>query len=81
MTADSGPRSPQEDYLDVLGELVHKYEAEHDPIDAVSDQGIFWSLLESNRMAQAKLARLSGIAESPISEILEEKRKLSSVRG
>ena len=69
--------SGQEDYLDVLGDLVHKYEAEHYPIKAVSDRDIVWFLLESNGMDQAELARLSGIAESTISEILAGKRKLS----
>ena len=68
--------SGQEDYLDVLGDLVHKYEAEHYPIKAVSDRDIVRFLLESNGMDQAELARLSGIAESTVSEILAGKRTL-----
>jgi HTH-type transcriptional regulator/antitoxin HigA len=69
--------SGQEDYLDVLGDLVHKYEAEHDPIEAVSDRDIVRFLFESNGMDQVELARLSGIADSRVSEILRGKRKLS----
>jgi HTH-type transcriptional regulator / antitoxin HigA len=69
--------SGQEDYLDVLGDLVHKYEAEHDPMAAVSDADMVRFLLESNEMAQTELAQRSGIAESTISEILAGKRKLS----
>jgi HTH-type transcriptional regulator/antitoxin HigA len=69
--------SGQEDYLDVLGDLVHKYEAEHDPMVAVSDADMVRFLLESNEMAQTELAQRSGIAESSISEILAGKRKLS----
>jgi HTH-type transcriptional regulator/antitoxin HigA len=69
--------SGQEDYLDVLSDLVHKYEAEHDPIAPVPDAEMVRFLLESNEMAQAQLAQRSGIAESTISEILAGKRKLS----
>jgi len=67
----------EDDYLDVLGDLVHKYEAEHDPIAPVSDADMVQFLLESNEMAQTELARESGIAESTISEILAGKRNLS----
>jgi HTH-type transcriptional regulator/antitoxin HigA len=67
----------QEDYLDVLGDLVHKYEADHEPIAAVSDADMVRFLLESSDMAQAELAKQSGVAESTISEILAGKRKLS----
>jgi HTH-type transcriptional regulator/antitoxin HigA len=67
----------EEDYLDVLGDLVHKYEAQHDPIAPVPDADMVRFLLESNAMAQTELAQRSGIAESTISEILAGKRKLS----
>jgi HTH-type transcriptional regulator / antitoxin HigA len=67
----------EEDYLDVLGDLVHKYEAEHDPIAPVADADMVRFLLESNEMAQTELAQRSEIAESTISEILAGKRKLS----
>jgi HTH-type transcriptional regulator / antitoxin HigA len=69
--------SGEEDYLDVLGDLVHKYEAEHDPIAPVSDADLIRFLLESNDMTQSELAERSEIAESTISEILVGKRTLS----
>src|SRR5271156_3353809 len=47
--------SGEEDYLDVLGDLVHKYEAKHDPIAPVSDAEMVQFLLESNEMAQTEL--------------------------
>jgi HTH-type transcriptional regulator/antitoxin HigA len=65
------------DYLDVLSDLVHKYEAEHDPIEPVSDAEMVRFLLESNEVAQTELAKQTGIAESTISEILAAKRQLS----
>ncbi len=67
----------EEDYVDVLSDLVHRYEAEHDPIAPVPDSEMVRFLLESNDMAQTELAQRSEIAESTISEILAGKRKLS----
>jgi HTH-type transcriptional regulator/antitoxin HigA len=48
----------EEDYVDVLSDLVHKYEAEHDPIAPVTDADLVRFLLESNDMAQADDSRL-----------------------
>src|ERR1700722_14467683 len=67
----------EEDYVDVLSDLVHRYEAEHDPIVPVPDADLVRFLLESNDMAQTELAQRSEIAESTISAILARKRKLS----
>ncbi|MGC8638855.1 MAG: helix-turn-helix domain-containing protein [Isosphaeraceae bacterium] len=64
----------EEDYLDVLGDLVYKYEAENDPIQDVSDADMLRFLLDSKGISQTELARQSGIAESTISEILGGKR-------
>ncbi len=67
----------ENDYLDVLGDLVHSYEAENDPIAPVPDADMVRFLLDSNDMAQSELAQRSEIAESTISEILAGKRTLS----
>jgi HTH-type transcriptional regulator/antitoxin HigA len=67
----------EDDYLDVLSDLVHRYEAEHDPIAPVADADMIRFLLESNDLTQTELAERSKIAESTISEILAGKRKLS----
>jgi HTH-type transcriptional regulator / antitoxin HigA len=67
----------QEDYVDVLSDLIHRYEAEHDPIAPVADADLIRFLLDSNGMSQAELAQRTEIAESTISEILAGKRKLS----
>jgi HTH-type transcriptional regulator/antitoxin HigA len=67
----------EEDYIDVLSDLVHRYEAAHDPIAPVPDSDLVRFLLESNDMAQAELAQRTEIAESTISAILAGKRKLS----
>ncbi len=67
----------EQDYLDVLSDLIHKYEAEHDPIAPVPDADMVRFLLESNDMTQAELAKRSETAESTISKVLAGKRKLS----
>jgi len=67
----------ESDYLDVLSDLVHKYESTEHPIAPASDAEVLRFLLESNKMGQTELAQRSGIAGSTISEILAEKRKLS----
>jgi HTH-type transcriptional regulator/antitoxin HigA len=69
--------SGEEDYLDVLSDLVHRYEAEHNPIAPVPDAEMIRFLLDSNDITQATLAQQSEISESTISEILAGKRKLS----
>jgi HTH-type transcriptional regulator/antitoxin HigA len=69
--------SGEEDYVDVLSDLVHKYEAQHDPIAPVPDGDLVRFLLDSNDMTQTELAQRSEIAESTISEILAGRRKLS----
>jgi HTH-type transcriptional regulator/antitoxin HigA len=68
---------PEQDYLDVLSDLVEAYEDEHVPIDPVSDAEMLRFLIESKGVTQAQAAAEAGIAESTISEVLSGKRKLN----
>jgi HTH-type transcriptional regulator / antitoxin HigA len=67
----------EEDYLDVLGDLVEKYESEQHPIPPASDAELLRYLVESRGLTQARVAADTGIPESTISEILSGKRGLS----
>ena len=67
----------EDDYLDVLGDLVEKYEAEHYPVPSVSDAEMLRHLIESRSLTQAKVAVETGLAESTISAILAGKRGLN----
>ncbi|MFI5460372.1 MAG: type II toxin-antitoxin system HigA family antitoxin [Isosphaerales bacterium] len=69
--------SDEEDYLDVLSDLVEKYEDEHDPMPPVSGAELLRFLFESQETTQAKVAVEAGIAESSLSEILAGKRELN----
>ena len=78
MLLDQEHRSTAEDdYLDVLSDLVEAYEDEHIPMRPVSDADMLRSFLDDWRLTQARLAAETGIAESTISEVLAGKRKLT----
>jgi len=70
-------RPAEDDYLEVLSEMVRQYEAEHHPIPHVAEGEILRFLIESRELTQAQLAKDSGIAESTISEVLSQRRKLN----
>jgi HTH-type transcriptional regulator / antitoxin HigA len=67
----------EKDYLDVLSDLMERYEAEQHPIEPVSDAAILAHLIEAKGIRQAELARQTRIAESTISEVLKGKRTLT----
>ncbi len=65
------------DYLDVLGDLVEKYESDNHPMPPVSDADMLRHLIETRETTQAVVSAETGIAESTISEILAGKRALN----
>src|SRR5438046_400745 len=67
----------EDDYLEVLGDLVEKYETEHHPIPPVSDADMLRHLIEARGTTQAAVAAETGIAVSTVSEILAGKRGLN----
>ena len=69
---DTGER----DYLDVLTDLVEKYEADEHPMPPVSDAALLRHLIEARGITQSKLADDVAIANSTISEVLAGKRQL-----
>jgi HTH-type transcriptional regulator/antitoxin HigA len=70
-------RQSEKDYLDVLSDLIERYEEEAYPIDPVSDAEMLAHLIEAKGVTQAKLAADTRIAESTISEVLAGKRTLN----
>jgi HTH-type transcriptional regulator/antitoxin HigA len=69
--------APEQDYLDVLSDLVQAYEAEAIPLRPVGDADMLRFLIEQKSVTQAMAANGAGIAESTISEVLTGKRKLN----
>lgn len=68
---------PEQDYLDVLSDLVEAYEADEVPMRAVGDAELLRFLIDQKGVTQAAVASGAAIAESTISEVLAEKRKLN----
>ncbi len=67
----------EDDYLDVLGDLIRKYEKSAHPIEPASDAEMHKHLMESRDLSQTGLHKATGIAISTISAILSGKRRLS----
>ena len=67
----------ERDYLDVLSDLIEKYEAEHDPLPAVSEADMLRHLIEARGVTQLQVAEDTSIAKTTISAILSGKRGLS----
>ena len=67
----------EQDYLDVLSDIIEVYETNEHPIAPVSDGAMLRHLLEAKGVSQADVSRETEIAESTISEVLAGKRSLS----
>ncbi len=67
----------EQDYLDVLSDLVEAYETEHDPMPQVPDDRMLRHLLEAKGVSQAEVARATGIATPTISAVLNRERRLT----
>ncbi|HKI38178.1 MAG TPA: helix-turn-helix domain-containing protein [Gemmataceae bacterium] len=75
---DRDPLAPEEeDYLDVLSDLVERYESAEHPQGPVSDADMLRHLIEAKEVTQADVAQATGIAESTVSAVLSGKQKLS----
>ena len=67
----------EQDYLDILSDIVEKYEKEKHPIAPVSDIEMFRHLLESKGITQLKTSKETGICISTISAILAGRRRMN----
>jgi HTH-type transcriptional regulator/antitoxin HigA len=67
----------EDDYLDVLSDLVKRYETEQHPIEPASAADMLRFLIESHEVTLSKVAEETGVAVSTISAILAGKRTLN----
>ncbi len=67
----------EDDYLDVLSDLVEKYESATMAEPPMSDGLMLEALLDARGLSQARVARDTGIAESTISAVLHGNRELT----
>jgi HTH-type transcriptional regulator / antitoxin HigA len=79
---DSFPAKPaldaaEEDYLDVLGDLVKRFESQRHPLTPVTDAEMLKHLIEAKDVTQTEVSQATGIVVSTISDVLRGKRTLS----
>jgi HTH-type transcriptional regulator / antitoxin HigA len=67
----------ESDYLDVLGDLIEKYEDEHVEMPHVSDAEMLRSLMDEKGVTQADVVRGTGISKTVLSLVLSGKRDLT----
>jgi HTH-type transcriptional regulator / antitoxin HigA len=67
----------EQDYLDVLGDLIERYESEAHPMPPLSDAEMLHHLIEAKGVSQTDVSDATGIADSTISEVLQGKRTLN----
>jgi len=67
----------ESDYLDVLGDLVEKYEDEHVEMPYVSDATMVRSLMNEKGVRPADVVRGTGISKTVLSLVLNGKRDLT----
>ncbi len=67
----------EQDYLDVLTDLVEKYESDEHPMPPVPDGALLRHLIEARGITQSRLADDVSIAVSTINEVLAGKRQLT----
>lgn len=67
----------EQDFLDVLSNLVEEYEDATMVIPRVGDATLLRFLIEQHQVTQVAVARGAGVAESTISDVLSGRRKLN----
>ena len=67
----------ERDYLEVLGDLIEKYEDRAIKVDPVSDGEMITFLIGMKKVTQSVVAKETGIPGSVLSNILHGKRRLN----
>ena len=78
LLARGGLTGDEEDYLDVLSDLVEKFEDQRYPIERVSGLDALRHLVESTGKTQTTVAAEAGLPESTLSEVLLGRRRLNT---
>ena len=69
--------SSERDYLDVLADLIERYEDRHHEIEPLTDREMLRFLIDQSGRSQIHLAHATGITNSTISAVLCGKRELT----
>ena len=76
-TAANAGEAGEQDYLDVLSDIVERYESEAHPMKPLEDAAMLRHLLEAKAITQTQLSQETGIDQTTLSLVLSGKRDLS----
>jgi HTH-type transcriptional regulator / antitoxin HigA len=80
LTDEAQLSDDQRDFIGLLGQLLHDWEAEHEEPIEVSPSGVVSSLLEENGLRQVDLVGPVFPSASTVSDFLHRRRALSYER-
>jgi HTH-type transcriptional regulator / antitoxin HigA len=69
--------APEQDYLEILGNLIEEYETKAHPIEALPPHHMLAQSIESKGVTQTEVSRATGIRVSTISELIAQKREFN----
>ena len=73
----SGLTAPEQDYLEILGNLIDEYEDKAHPIEPLPPSQMLGMSIESKGVTQTEVSRATGIPVSTISELIAQKREFN----
>lgn len=73
----SGLSGPEQDYLEILGNLIDEYERKAHPIEPLPPNQMLAMFIESKGVTQTEVSRATGIPVSTISELIAQKREFN----
>jgi HTH-type transcriptional regulator / antitoxin HigA len=68
---------PEQDYLEILGNLIEEYESKAHPTEALQANQMLAMSIESKGVTQTEVSRATGIPVSTISELIAQKREFN----
>jgi HTH-type transcriptional regulator / antitoxin HigA len=69
--------APEQDYLEILGNLIEEYESKAHQIESVPPNQMLAMCIESKGVTQTEVSRATGIPVSTISELIAQKREFN----
>src|SRR5437667_3248163 len=69
--------APEQDYLEILGNLIEEYESKAHPMEPLPPHQMLAMSIESKNVTQTEVSRATGIPVSTISELIAQKREFN----
>lgn len=69
--------APEQDYLEILGNIIDEYENKVHPIEPLPPNEMLAMSIETKGVTQTQVSRATGIPVSTISELIAQKREFN----